>query len=157
MDVLEVSIRSHGGKHPWQESVIRVNGTDLLELVQRVEKPFAKLEGNPQMAGAYVGIPADMVFLPSRHLLDTPDDLLSDLVTSGEVSKPALLMCECGEPGCWPFCARVAVLADVVWWSDFEQPHRTGGDPGWRYDDLGPFIFDRTQYEAALTRPITPP
>jgi hypothetical protein len=36
----------------------------------------------------------------------------------------------------------------VVIWSGFEQPHRRA----WRYDELRPFVFDRTQYLSALDR-----
>jgi hypothetical protein len=162
VDVLEIEVRRHEAEHAgessWEEAVIQVNGADLVELVKPVEQPFADAEGSSQIAGAYVGIPADTAFLPSRHLLGAPDNLLSDLVRSGKVSKAALLMCECQEPGCWPFCARIEIAGDVVRWSDFEQPHRTGNGerPEWRYDSLGPFEFARKQYEAALQRPITP-
>jgi hypothetical protein len=148
MDLLELGIRA---RH-WAETVIRVNGTELLELVAEEERPFAEAEGHPDLAGAYAGIPASDAFLPSHHLLGRPEPLLSDLVRSGKVSKAALLMCECGESGCWPFCARVEVDADVVRWMEFEQPHR----PAWRYEGLGPFVFDRSQYEAALARPSVP-
>jgi hypothetical protein len=163
VDFLEIAVRhrdaEHAGESPCEEAVIQVNGADLIELVRPMEQPFADAEGSSQIAGAYVGIPAGTAFLPSRHLLGAPDDLFSDLVRSGKVSKAALLMCECGEPGCWPFCARIEITGDVVRWSDFEQPHRTGNGerPEWRYDGLGPFTFARNQYEAALQRPITPP
>lgn len=35
---------------------------------------------------------------------------------------------------------------DVVTWSRFVNPHR----PGWDYAGLGPFVFSRQQYDAAL-------
>ncbi|MEU4197305.1 hypothetical protein AB0E69_35775 [Kribbella sp. NPDC026611] len=59
----------------------------------------------------------------------------------------ALLGCECGEMGCWPLEARVAG-GEQVTWSGFAQPHRPGRD----YSGFGPFVFDRSQYEAAVRR-----
>jgi hypothetical protein len=44
-----------------------------------------------------------------------------------------------------------------VIWSGFEQPHRSPArPPTWSYTNLGPFVFDRAAYEAALAhRPST--
>ena len=65
-----------------------------------------------------------------------------------------VLGCECGEPGCWPLVCRISATDRIVRWSDFEQPHRNGsGAPvAWTYDGLGPFEFDRAEYDAALTQ-----
>lgn len=60
--------------------------------------------------------------------------------------RTAVLACECGEVGCWPLQATIAVDADVVTWSDYEQPHRPGRD----YAGFGPHRFDRAQYDAAV-------
>jgi hypothetical protein len=57
-----------------------------------------------------------------------------------------LLGCACGEAGCWPLKARVSVRPDTVTWTDFSQPYRDG----WDYSDLGPFVFERDQYEQAV-------
>ena len=62
--------------------------------------------------------------------------------------KIAVLGCVCGEVGCWPFRVRITLQEDVVVWDGFEQPHRRT----WRYDELRPFVFDRTQYLSALER-----
>jgi hypothetical protein len=59
-----------------------------------------------------------------------------------------LLGCDCGEVGCWPLTARIAVTADDVTWSNFGQEHR----PGWDYEGFGPFIFVRQQYADAVSR-----
>lgn len=60
--------------------------------------------------------------------------------------RTSLLACECGEVGCWPLQATIAVDGDVVTWSDYEQPHRPDRD----YTGFGPHRFDLAQYEAAV-------
>jgi hypothetical protein len=56
-----------------------------------------------------------------------------------------LLGCVCGDTGCWPLTAKVAVAADQVGWAGFRTGHRA-----WDLSQLGPFTFSRAQYEAAL-------
>lgn len=117
-----------------------VNGQDLIELVRAVELSIPEAE--PEIAGGYKGLPPEEVRPPSRHLLGEPDPLYA------ENGKVVLLVCGgCGEVGCWPFLARISVSSEQVTWSEFEQPHR----PHWRYDTLGPFVFDLQQYEHALS------
>ena len=48
--------------------------------------------------------------------------------------------------GCWPLEAAIVVSDGVVTWTDFRQPHRQDRD----YRALGPFVFDRPQYEEAV-------
>jgi hypothetical protein len=60
----------------------------------------------------------------------------------------ALLGCDCGEVGCWPFEAQVIVENDLVTWRGFHQPFRPQRD----YASFGPFTFGRSQYEAAIGR-----
>ncbi|VTR76625.1 hypothetical protein [Cellulomonas hominis] len=57
-----------------------------------------------------------------------------------------LLGCDCGEVGCWPLEADVVLTDHQVTWSGFAQPHR----PAWSYAGVGPFVFDRRQYEDAV-------
>jgi hypothetical protein len=160
-DVLGMSVRTcavevaAGESERFDEAVITINGRELLDIVREAEVPFAEAEGHADVAGAYRGLPVDLAFLPSRHLLGQPDALYSDLARSGEVNKPAVLVCTCGEPGCWPLVVRIDVRDDIVVWSDFEQPHRTdehGGRDPWSYDPVGPFEFDRSSYKQALAR-----
>jgi hypothetical protein len=152
MDVLEIEVRpaEYG-----DEAHFRINGCPLLQLVREAEAPMAAAEGNPDIAGAYAPIPAELAVAPSRHLLEKPDPLYSDLVRSGRVTKAAVLVCECGEPGCWPFCVRIVIDGEVVRWSDYEQPHRSShGDASrWTYEALPEFTFDRAQYIAAIAEP----
>ena len=127
----------------WSRRVVRVivDDVDLAELAQAVEQPFAVAEGHPANAGSYGGLPVEDVARPSRRFWGH-DPFYGE--TRGKV---ALLGCGgCGEEGCWPLAVRVALSADIVMWSDFEQPHR----PQWNLSTLGPFVFARAQYEAAI-------
>lgn len=148
-DVLRFStcLVSDGAAKPMEAVSISVNGHDLIDLVRDVELPFARREGHPELAGSYLGLePKDVV--ASRLLPRTPHDDHAD------VRKVTVLVCECGEEGCWPLRATITVTPDSVIWSDFEQPHRGPEDPArhWEYDRLGPFVFERGRYEAELTR-----
>src|ERR1035441_2688643 len=127
---------------------IIINGRDLREIVRAVEIPFATREGSPQIAGAYSGIPAEVAFLPSRHLLGEPLALYSD----GD-GRTQVLECECGEPGCWPLTLRIDIGSREVVWRDFRQPQRGAHSKRaeWLYDAMPQFQFERQSYEHALS------
>ena len=131
---------------------VLVDGIDFIKLVAQTEVPCAQVEGNPSIAGGYRGLGMEYVAPPSQHLLGEPTHPVYS-----HSDKVQILECECGEPGCWPLLCRISVLDDRVVWSDFEQPHRTGGfgQAPWSYAGLGPLRFDRVAYEAALAR-LTP-
>ncbi|WP_439661616.1 hypothetical protein ACSHWB_08950 [Lentzea sp. HUAS TT2] len=59
-----------------------------------------------------------------------------------------VLGCDCGVASCGPLVARIRAGKDkkAIIWDEFRRPHRNGRV----YDELGPFTFDREQYEAAL-------
>jgi hypothetical protein len=42
-----------------------VNGRNLVDILREVELPFSAREGNPNLAGNYVGLPLEEVSLPS--------------------------------------------------------------------------------------------
>jgi hypothetical protein len=109
-----------------------IDGTDLRALVAIVERPEAEAEGQARLAGAYAGL------APSSW---------NDLPEAYGDGRVAVLACECGEVGCWPLRVRIDKSADAVVWSDFQQPHRQG----WDYSACGPFVFDRTAYDRAVT------
>lgn len=48
----------------------------------------------------------------------------------------------------WPLTASVDVDESTVHWGGFRMGHRD-----WDQSELGPFVFDRDQYELALGRP----
>jgi hypothetical protein len=126
---------------------ILIDGQDLIELARGVEGPVVAATGDTASPGSYSGLAAEDYLPPSRHFL-------GERGREWWGGKTELLACgHCGDVGCWPLVARIAATPPQVVWSDFEQPHRLErdcGDGAWRYDGLGPFVFDRTQYEAAL-------
>jgi|SRR5688572_6714636 len=127
---------------------ILINGRDLADLAREVELPFARHEGAESIAGAYSGLPPNQDLCPpSRHFFGQPSSALYC-----HHDKVQVLGCECGEPGCWPLICRIEIGPDRVKWTNFQQPHRSGRNsrPAWSYDKLGPFEFDREQYEAAV-------
>jgi hypothetical protein len=154
-DELRLTVRPRRGGQGVQETVIAINGRDLGDLIRETELPHARAEGHAGLAGTYSGLPPELAFAPSKHLLGRPDALYSELVRRDTATKAAVLVCECGEPGCWPLCVRIDVAHDVVTWSDFEQPHRSAATDRscWTYETVGPFTFERGAYESALATP----
>ena len=119
---------------------ILVNGTGLQELARDAEALYAAAEGRPERAGLYVGL--DLSAVTSGHFLGRP----ATVTSSGQLVRDrALLRCGCGEPSCWPLVAQVHVSREAVTWSDFR-----GANLSWDLSVLGPFEFDRDQYESAL-------
>jgi len=140
-----------------------LNGRGLLDLVREAELPHAYAEydadgqaGEPlerlgtrgALAGDYDYPDASHVFLPSRNLLGAPYKHSFDTEADDRRNQQSLaLWCTCGEPECWFLLVTITVNESTVEWADFRQFHRD-----WRYD-LGPFVFDRSSYEAQLVRP----
>lgn len=120
---------------------IKVDGVALEEHARRAELGSARADRQESLAGAYSGLTSlDDVCWPSRHFLGAP--VLS--ATGGD--ETVLLGCDCGDWGCWPLSATVRVAAATVTWREFRNEHR----PAWDLSRLGPFQFDRDQYESAL-------
>jgi hypothetical protein len=116
------------------EVVPTVDGRELADLVHAFELGHG-METRPASYGGL--IPAFFNF----------GSMANHFLGRGEAGKVALLGCECGEWGCWPLLATITVTQQRVVWTDFEQPHRKERD----YTALGPFEFDRAQYELALS------
>jgi len=113
---------------------VLIDGRDLLDRVKEVELPQATADGQPDLAGSYQGLtPEQWEALPEQY---------------GD-GRAAVLGCICGEVGCWPFRVRITWRSDTVTWSDFQQQNR-----GWSHETLGPFVFAREQYEAAVARAV---
>jgi hypothetical protein len=116
-----------------------IDGQSLVELVAAFEA-----QRGYEPSGGYAGIiPAHFNFGDLTRYYEAREDR--------QWPRPEhawLLGCDCGEVGCWPLTARIAVAADEVVWSDFSQEHR----PNWDYAGLGPFVFERQQYAGAVSQ-----
>lgn len=120
---------------------IKVDGVALEEHARRAELRSARADRQEGLAGAYSGLThLDAVCWPSRHFLGAP------ALSATADGDTVLLGCGCGDWGCWPLSAEVHVAAETVVWREFRNGHR----PAWDLSRLGPFEFDRDQYESAL-------
>lgn len=116
-----------------------LNGASLPDLVRKAELPFARREGNPDLAGRYAGLLGEEVRWPGGHYLGSP---VRSWFDDGDT---VLLGCVCGDWGCWPFTALVTVDEETVTWSGYRAGHRD-----WDYRELRNITFSRIQYEEAL-------
>jgi hypothetical protein len=118
---------------------IIVNGTRLEDAARIVEMPHASAEHKPALAGDYEPLALTDIGSDPTHFLGHP------VATWFEDGDTVLMGCPCGEWACWPLTVRVDVTDVTVRWHDFRTGHRD-----WDLSGLGPFTFDRPQYEAAL-------
>ena len=59
-----------------------------------------------------------------------------------------LVDCRCQCEGCWPIDVKIIRTASVVKWKNFRNGHR----PSWPYSELGPFCFDRRNYDEEIAK-----
>jgi hypothetical protein len=123
---------------------ISINGEPLEVLIGQIERPFAEAEGNPQIAGQYLGLELGEDVRSARHFLG---DKGSNLLCEPQ-GHTAVMRDSDGGLWEWPLMVHISLLERFVIWSEFVQPHRAGK---WRYDDVK-FTFDREQYEDELRR-----
>lgn len=142
-----------------QVSGISINGIDLIAWVRAAELPHATREVAERraagdaitvddIAGAYVGL--GRLSWPNPALLGAPNGHAAAFALREDDArrdKVALLGCPCGFVECWFLLAQITVLDGFVVWSDFEQFHRP-----WSLE-LGPFVFERAAYLAAIGAP----
>jgi len=137
MDLVSFSIVDPG---TGPEIRIEVNGRPLQHLARDVEQIHAKAESNLGLAGDYAGLSPLQIHGTARHFLGEPE------AAWFEDGDTVLMGCTCGEWGCWPLTAVVLAADDVVRWTNFRTGHRD-----WDLSGLGPFEFERSQYETALS------
>jgi tetratricopeptide (TPR) repeat protein len=127
---------------------IYINDRSLIDIVREIEEPYVRSEIEKARAagedrrdysGEYSYLRAKSVLLPSRSLLDEPDDLQRGSMVLG---------CPCGVPSCWCIRVRIALTDSTVEWSNFRHDFRD-----WEYN-LG-FRFERDQYLAELSKEIS--
>jgi hypothetical protein len=133
MDKLKFKIRETKNDHySYRVVQILINGKNLIDLLKKHELFFARLEGEPDIAGKYEGL--------------GPKEIYDNLTKHFKKAKVALLGCDCGITECWPFLAEVEEKPDFIVWKNFEQPYRKD-DFIWDYRELGPFYFQKDLYK----------
>lgn len=142
MDRVEFNVEEciDGPGRPFDGVAIIVNGRRLEDLARVVEMPYAIAEDNPGLAGDYDPLGLSDIGSDRDHFLGRP------VATWFEDGDTVLMGCPCGDWGCWPLTVRVDVTDATVRWHDFRTGHRE-----WDLSGLGPFVFDRRDYEGALT------
>jgi hypothetical protein len=82
---------------------IYINDRNLIEILKEYEKPFAFAEGDPELAGRYMGLSPKEVFYPSKSFLGCDEPKTTILICSG-----------CADPGCWSFDVKITVTHDKI-------------------------------------------
>ncbi|MEV7559704.1 hypothetical protein [Streptomyces sp. NPDC089795] len=137
---------------------IRVDGTDLRVLVAEATRalwdPELDEDETPQErdeflrnqhAPLHLDDDPDGARARAHFLGDAPPEL-----RDRDTGALCLLSCPCGIDACRPLLAMVHATKSEVTWSGFHQIHR----PQWGELPLGPYVFSRPAYEAALAAPI---
>jgi hypothetical protein len=128
-----------GPGRPFDGVAIVVNDKRLEDFARIIEMPHAVAEDKPDLAGDYHPLALSDINSDPSHFLGHP------VATWFEDGDTVLMGCPCGEWACWPLTVRVEVTDVTVRWHDFRTGHRD-----WDLSGLGPFVFDRPDYEAAL-------
>ncbi|MDQ6828889.1 MAG: hypothetical protein M3081_08490 [Gemmatimonadota bacterium] len=138
MDVLSIHLESQQAR-PHLTARIAINGHDLIEEVAAVEARFA-------------GASASGYEYPSaRSLLLLDDAIGEDEPFSREGGREVtVLICNCGIPTCWTLLTTIVATPETVTWHQFRQSRRDE----WSYQALGPFVFDREQYDDVIIHAI---
>lgn len=124
---------------------IYINGQNLIDLVSRIEYPYAIAEGEPLLSGNYEGLAPLAVIPPSKHFLGHPHPLYKD-------KQGYTVLLVCGQTGLcdiWSFATKINVWDQEITWSSFYKAQRTGNRL-WNYQALGIFKFNKIQYIDAL-------
>ncbi len=120
---------------PWL--VPMIDGVDLREPVRALETEA----GAGHLAGTYGGLPVH------RYGPSLLNHYLARRGAPFEEGRLPVLGCACGIVDCWPLLVRIESSAESVVWRDFRQGFRD-----WPYGKLGPFRFERGEYEAEVDR-----
>lgn len=119
------------------EVVLKVNSATLSELVTDVID-----------AREWVSPPLSVVAPPSEHLLGGRSVWGDPETPPHPLAAVPVLACSCGIPECDALLVSIVRYGDRVTWRDFSWSSRPSVD----LSRLGPFRFERAQYEAALAR-----
>jgi hypothetical protein len=134
---------------------ILINGLALIDLIRPIEKAlisneleqfgssFHRDDAFP-IAASYM-YPTIYLLKDSQREFFGPIESMFTIETDDPTcGKTCILDCDCGNFGCWPLLVRISRIGSTVTWTEFSQFYRD-----WIYN-LGPFQFDREQYEYEL-------
>ncbi len=110
-----------------------IDGTSLIALVAKVEQHFVSHAS--EQAGSYQGLPIKDI----GQITSTASTSRHAVLASLEHAQSQLE-------------TTVHTDAETVHWSQFGNPEH----PLWSYVGLGPFEFDRAQYESAVAQVAVP-
>lgn len=133
---------------------ISINERKLLDIVTEVERKNAQRMGF-DFGGGYTGVRATPYVVEGDHFLGLS-------IPGSAKSHTRVLNCTCGNPRCWDVLALIEADDKFVCWSYIINPWLLNGLPthwhtespedfvAFNYSSIGPYIFDRRQYEDAL-------
>ena len=131
---------------------IYINGQDLIDIVTRVEQK--SWDGNKNTRSSYIGFEVDQFHQFHDEMLGKKKRQFSVILT-----------CTCTYAECNCIMANMVFDTHTITWSAMKSPWLSGKtyspfvseeealEEGWQpldYSGLGPFVFERRQYLAAL-------
>ncbi|MGW3510813.1 hypothetical protein [Streptomyces sp. NPDC000994] len=133
----------------------RIDGTDLRVYAADATRDLWRLEHEDEdlaeeerfLLSQHGGLTLSEVGDCARHFLGDPAPEFVDPSTG----TTPVLGCTCGLWGCWPLLTIITPTPETVTWSSFQQPYRKG----WGELAMGPYVFARPAYEAALAKPVS--
>ncbi|MEW2393382.1 hypothetical protein AB0933_33985 [Streptomyces venezuelae] len=143
-----------GGEVPIHQWGYRIDGTDLRVYAADATRDLWRREREEKDPAAeerflldqHDGLMLDEVGDPVRHFLGDPAPEFAD----PSAGTTPVLGCSCGVWACWPLRTTITTTPDTVTWSAFRQPFRKK----WGELPMGPYVFARPAYEAALAAPV---
>jgi len=137
-DRLDVIIRKHRfieTDEPWLVCDLYINGKSLIKMIRKKEKRFVFAR---KRSLGYAGLPPENALLPENATFIDTDDRNLYLSPDGRVQT---VVCDaCGEADCNTIPVRITVTDSHVLWTEIGTPETK----------IGPFTFDRRQYEQVL-------
>ena len=115
---------------------IAINGKDFLTLVSDFEKPYMVADGFKNFE--------ERRTWPIAH----KNNLMTLRGARGYYQYYSIIDCTCQCDGCWPLNGKIIRTATLVKWKSFCNGHKKH----WPYHKLGPFYFDRKQYDEQLAK-----
>lgn len=144
-DEIEFRIINPRELEPWalnsnisKVTEIYLNGSEIIEILKKIELQYAVDEGHPTIAGAYGHL------RPSILLRNLKESLVPDSY-SQKYGAELLCCLDCGDSGCWSVSVSVQQDEDYVYWKNFRHNHRD-----WDYGLS--FMFERAAYESQLEK-----